>query len=116
MKHTRCHILFSFLLAVLVISGLSLSTVQSSNMDTKMAVSLDMGNMNSGECDSCPGGGNNNVAGCPASCVSTAFALLPSLSGMDPVPLPGGSSFSQSAARDGLSSTEPDPPKPYEYS
>ena len=116
MKHSRCHTLFSYLLAVLMISGLSLSTVQSNNMDIKMAMSADMDNMKTGGCDSCPGGGDSDAAGCAASCALTVFALLPSLFGLVHMPLPGGYSFSQSAARDGPASTEPDPPKPYKYS
>jgi len=116
MKYSQYRTLFSILLAVLVISGLSLSTVQSNNMDIKMSMAHDMDDMNTSGCDNCPGGDDGDAADCMASCVFTAFALLPSFFDEVRIALPGGASFSQSAARDGPVSTEPEPPKPYTYS
>jgi len=116
MKHSQCYTLFSTLLAVLVISSLSLSTVQSSNMKIKMAISADMDGMSSDGYGSCPGGDDAAAANCDTICIVTAFATLPVSENLVRTLQADRFEVFPATPRDGPVSIEPNPPKHHNFS
>ena len=66
-------------LTVFVSAGLSLSTVQTSDMTVKMAMGSDMSVAGNGDCTACPDGADDsgNPIACPPICMAPVLAMLP---------------------------------------
>lgn len=71
--------MFALMLGVFVTLGISLSTVQASDMAVKMASASAMGDSGDGGCGGCDGGGNDGAKGmaCAAVCAAPVLAVVP---------------------------------------
>jgi hypothetical protein len=114
MKRWLARQLIALLLTVFVTVGVSLSTVQASDMTVKMAMVSDMGAPGHGDCQGCPSGGNNDgmkAMPCATICVAPVLAVLPQVTAMALVQKPGSLMAVRVALLDGRASP-PDPPPP----
>lgn len=70
---------FALLLAAFVAAGLSLSSVQASDMTVNMTMASDMGMSAGGDCAGCPGEGadDGKMTGCPQVCIAPVLAIVP---------------------------------------
>lgn len=70
---------FALLLATFVAAGLSLSSVQASDMAVKMNMASDMGMSADGGCTGCPDEGTDGgkMTVCPQVCIAPVLAIVP---------------------------------------
>ncbi|GAA2888747.1 hypothetical protein GGQ99_005201 [Aminobacter niigataensis] len=70
---------FALLLAAFVAAGLSLSSVQASDMAVKMTMASDMGMPADGGCTACPDDSTDGgkMTACPQVCIAPVLAIVP---------------------------------------